>query len=278
MAFISADIRVFETADAITVKLYFPTDLPPFVGSRVRGVITLLHGMGNSCGEWMQFSAACRYAADNGFILIAPNAQNSFYHDMAAGAPWYTILTQLLPKQLHRIFKIPLEREKNYIAGLSMGGYGALRIGMSQPQQYAAIGSFSGATDLVGMAKECGDMPLVGPILQSAFGPKLDIPPQADLFVLAKELSHLPAEQQPRIYCSCGTSDTDHVNVYAQNQKFKAYAQSLPLSYHYEEWPGVHEWNFWDRSLAEFIGFIKQNDYGSKKCADWSSAKYQSTP
>ncbi|MDL2293227.1 esterase family protein [Ruminococcaceae bacterium OttesenSCG-928-D13] len=269
MAFISTEIKIYETATTVPVQLYFPTDLPATVGNKVKGVITLLHGMGNTPSDWMQFSAAPRYAADNGYILVAPDAQASFYADMACGTPWYTILTEYLPAQLGRIFKIPTEREMNYIAGLSMGGYGAMRIGLAHPERYAAIGSFSGCLDMRRMAEE-SHLPGAPPILAPVLGPNFDLPPELDVMELLKKVAELPADQQPKLYCTCGLQDTELPNVKQQNETFRALAESLPVTYAFREWQGVHEWNFWDRSLAEFIGYIQGSDYGARKRADWS--------
>ena len=271
MAFIQTDIKLPLIERTITTQLYFPTDLPESVGNKVKGVITLLHGLSNTGSDWMMMTAAARYAADNGYILIAPNADNSFYHDMRYGSPFYTAITELLPAQLRSIFKIPDEREKNFIAGLSMGGYGALRIGLSHPERYAACGSFSGSVDL-GMLMKIGK----GTIFETAFttplfGENASLPEQADLFSLAEKVAQLPKEQQPRIYCTVGKQDQGIPQIYTQNQNFRKAAEALPLEYTYEEWDGVHEWNFWDRSLAQFIGFIQNSEYGAKKCNDWTN-------
>lgn len=269
MSFITADIKIPETFDTLTTRLYFPTDLPAEVGNRVKGVITLLHGLGNSSADWMMMSAACRYAADNGYILIAPDAANSFYTNMAFGAPWYTILTELLPAQLQAIFKIPTARDINYIAGLSMGGYGAMRIGLSHPERYEAVASFSGALDIRAMA-EGAKPPLDLPFLKAVLGPELEIPDELDLLKLLEKLAALPAEQRPRLYTTCGLQDTEPPNVRKQTETFRAAAERLKVCCAYREWNGVHEWNFWDRCLAEFIGYIQSSDYGARKRGDWN--------
>lgn len=271
MAFITVETKVPEVGRSLTTRLYYPTDLPSDVGNEVKGVITLLHGYTGTGQDWMMMTAACRYAADNGYILIAPDADNSFYLDMAVGPPWYTIITQLLPKQLHSIFKIPTEREKNFIAGLSMGGYGALRIGLSNPDKYAAVASFSGALDLNEMAEAGKSIPQIAPLLLPVLGPNFIVPEEADLNLMLKSTAKLPKEKQPRIFATCGLKDHGMAQIYRQNQAFRKTAEALPLDFTYREWEGVHEWNFWDRSLAEFIGFIQGSSYADKKRADWAA-------
>ena len=215
------------------------------------------------------FTAACRYAADNGYILVCPAAENSFYHDMAYGPPWYTIISELLPQQLQQIFKIPTAREVNYIAGLSMGGYGAMRIGLSHPERYAAIGSFSGCLDLAMMAR-ASLTPGAPPVLLPVLGPQFELPPEADCLILAAQVAKLPKAEQPRILCTCGLQDTNLPFVLEQTRRFYKTALEARLDVHALEWDGVHEWNFWDRSLAEFIGFAQNNDYGKRKQTDWA--------
>ncbi len=271
MAFITADIKVPGMNRSIQTSLYFPTDLPDEVGNKVNGVITLLHGYGNAAQDWMTMTSAPRYAADNGYILVAPSAGNSFYMDMAFGDRWYTLLTGEFQQQLHRIFRLPEERDKNFIAGLSMGGYGALRIALANPGRYAACGSFSGCLDLKSMIAGMVESPINRSRAIALVGEELALPREADVFALTDEVSLLPAEQQPRVFCTCGEQDEDATRIRTQNIAYAGFAREELADFTYREWPGVHEFNFWDRSLAEFIGFLRGNDYAAKKRADWTA-------
>ena len=125
MAYVTCKLRSAELDRNVEIKLYFPCDLPVYVGAEMKGTLTLLHGYGNSGDDWTQMTAAARYAADNGLVLICPSCQNSFYQDTFRSA-WKTFVTEEMPLLLSRMFHFPREREKNFIAGLSMGGYGAL--------------------------------------------------------------------------------------------------------------------------------------------------------
>lgn len=148
MAYIDCKLKSQILGTTVGVKLYFPTDLPADVGCTVKGVLTLLHGYTNSGDDWMQMTAAPRYAADNGLVLVMPDCGNSFYQNMMHGGAYKTFVTEELPMLLGRMFKLPARREQNFIAGLSMGGYGALFLGLSRPDLYAGCASFSGAVDL----------------------------------------------------------------------------------------------------------------------------------
>ena len=143
MAYINARVRSILLQRTMNVDLYFPTDLPAEIVPKVTGAVTLLTGYGGSGADFMNWSAMPRYAADNGLILIAPDCDNSFYTDMAAGSPFFTYLTEELPRLLSGMFCLPQQREQNFIAGVSMGGYGALLAALTHPEKYAAAASLS---------------------------------------------------------------------------------------------------------------------------------------
>ncbi|MEG0485195.1 MAG: hypothetical protein RR576_07085, partial [Oscillospiraceae bacterium] len=107
MAFISCLLKSEVLQSTVDVKLYFPCDLPEYVGNKVKGVITLLHGYTGCGDDWLQMTAASRYAADNGLVLIAPSVGNCFYNDMAYGGAYFTFINEEMPLLLQKIFKYP---------------------------------------------------------------------------------------------------------------------------------------------------------------------------
>ncbi|MDR0400688.1 MAG: esterase family protein [Treponema sp.] len=256
MATIQASVFIPEVSRSVQVHLYFPTDSMA-ENAEARGVITLLHGFSGSGDDWVQLSAAGRYAYNKGYILICPSCDNSFYNNMRYGPPWYTILTEYLPARLAQIFKIPANREINYIAGLSMGGYGALRIALRNPGRYAAAASFSGALDIKKLVGLYGDNENANSLFTGIFGDDLSIPEDADLLKLAPKAAADSRTRRLRIFITCGKQDNLEHQVYAQNQNFLEAAKDTPLDITYREWDGSHEWQFWDRSLAEFIDFLE---------------------
>ena len=271
MAYIECKLNSEILETKVDVALYFPTDLPQEVGNEVKGVLTLLHGYTGCGADWMQMTSAARYAADNGFVLIMPSCTNSFYHDMAYGGAWKTFVTEEMPTQLRRMFHLPPQREKNFIAGLSMGGYGALYLGLSRLDLYAGCASFSGAVDVQSMityGEEFGVRTVFTPI----FGADLSVPDSSKLEVLAQRISALPAEQQPRILLTNGLQDIPVYSIKPQNDALHAILKTLPLAqYRRMEWDGVHEWNFWDRSLVYALDYFLENGYAAKKHSDWQA-------
>lgn len=271
MAYIDCRLSSEVLHSRVDVALYLPADLPAPAGGAARGVLTLLHGYTNSGDDWLQMSAAARYAADNGLALVCPSCQNSFYQDMAHGPAWKTFVTEELPQRLQAMFRLPAQRENNWIAGLSMGGYGALYLGLSRPDLYAGCASFSGAVDLARMLAHA-DVPGVREIFAPVFGEELRLPETSDIMALARRTSALPAAAQPKILLTNGLEDTEVYEIRQQNDTVHAVLRTLPLA-HYRrmQWPGVHEWNFWDRSLVYAIDYFLENGYAARKLSDWNT-------
>lgn len=269
MAYLECKLRSDLLCKRVDVSLFFPSDLPPEVGFESKATLTLLHGYTNCGADWLHMTAAARYAADNGLVLICPSCENSFYQDSQLGG-WKTFVTQEMPDLLSRMFHFPREREKNFIAGLSMGGYGALFLGLSRPDLYAGCASFSGVVDvqmlLDGMT---GDLRRQ---FEEAFRCENGIiAPDRSLYTLAQRVAALPKGQQPKILLTNGREDTEVYKVKEQNERLYEAMQALPLAQCKRmEWTGPHEWKVWDRSLVYAIDAFLENGYAAQKHADWT--------
>ncbi|MEG1932574.1 MAG: alpha/beta hydrolase-fold protein [Pygmaiobacter sp.] len=273
MAYINARIRSIVLQRTMEVDLYYPNDLPEDIVPTVRGVVTLLHGYNGCSADWFHFTSACRYAADNGLILVAPTCDNSFYQDMVYGGAFYTYLTEELPMLLGKMFRLPTAREQNFIAGLSMGGYGAMMIGMNHPERYAGIGCFSGAVDPQLMMEAVKKMPGATDMLVPAFGTELHVSAARSLYELAKKTAALSPKEQPKILVTVGKQDNDLYGIHYQNDALRAVLTKLPLAqYCHMEWEGNHEWKFWDRSLVYAVDYFLENGYAETKLRDWRCA------
>ena len=111
--------------------------------------------------------------------------------------------------------------------------------------------------------------PLVRGTFVPVFGEELLLPPERDLNELARRVALLPENERPRILCTCGNEDMEPYMIKPQNDFFASVMQDLPLAFSYQCWTGVHEWNFWDRSLVVAIDFFLHNGYAEKKLNDW---------
>src|SRR4051812_45298430 len=137
--------------------------------------LTLLHGLSDDHTIWMRRTSIERYAAARNLAVIMPAAGRSFYQDMASGARYWTYLTEELPAIMRSYFPIAAGRERNYAAGLSMAGSGALRRALAKPDQSAAAASLSGALDVARRCREAGRQGslLTKAELESMFGQEL---------------------------------------------------------------------------------------------------------
>jgi S-formylglutathione hydrolase FrmB len=180
-----------------------------------------------------------------------PNGDRSFYIDTAAGKRYGTFMLEELPATARAFFPLSDRREDAFVAGLSMGGYGAFRLALSRPDLFAAAGSFSGALDMAFVARHDPDPGRLAE-WRHVFGDLDRLPgSELDLFALAQRM---PATERKRLrlFQCCGTDDL----VYPGNVRFRDHARSAGLDLTYEEGPGGHEWGYWDRAIERFLGWI----------------------
>ena len=205
-------------------------------------VLYLLHGLSDDATAWTRYTSIERYALARDLCVVMPNGGRSFYVDMAQGARYYTYLSRELPLVVERAFG--MSRERNLIAGLSMGGYGAFRHALGRPEQFVAAGSFSGALNVrarVGHAIQEG-LQIYGTEMAQVFGTG----EENDVFRLLQQAD--PASLPP-LYQSCGLQD----GLLEENRTFCALAQQHGVNLTYREAPGSHEWAFWDSQIVQFL-------------------------
>lgn len=251
MAVFSGDIRSATLAMDTRLQVILPYDRPPEGQPFPCKVLYLLHGLGDNASTWCQRTCIERYARDWGIAVVMPEVQRSFYIDMAMGLRYGSYIAQELPALCARMFQLSPRREDTFIAGLSMGGYGALRCALSAPERFAACASFSGVVDIHYLLREHLDDTTVGQ-LKALFGNDLRVRPENDLRLLADKVCGRPRELRPRVFMTCGQQDF----LYDINLDIKAYFETLPLDFTFREWPGEHVWTFWDRSVQMALEFF----------------------
>ena len=106
-------------------------------------VLWLLHGGSDDDTIWMRRTSIERYVSELGLAVVMPQVQLSFYTDMAYGGKYGTFLMEELPQIARSLFPLSDAREENYVAGLSMGGYGAFKWALSKPDMFAAAAGLS---------------------------------------------------------------------------------------------------------------------------------------
>ncbi|MDR1704405.1 MAG: esterase family protein [Clostridiales bacterium] len=213
--------------------------------------VYLLHGIMANYTCWTRYTNIELYANRLGFAVIMPDAGRSFYADMRHGGRYFSFITEELPGIASRMFKIASGRQESFIAGLSMGGYGALRCALSFPENYAAAASFSGVCDITtprvdGLLADMDEIPAIWGTKAARNKARLEplIPSASDK--LNKINSRMP------LFMTCGLDD----GLLEANRAFvKLLKDPLPVTY--KEWPGGHDWVFWDRSAEMALEFFK---------------------
>jgi S-formylglutathione hydrolase FrmB len=207
-------------------------------------VLYLLHGQSDNHSAWVRRTNIDRYAEELGIAVIMPEVQRSFYTDMTYGLSYFTYIADELPRLCHQLFRVSDRREDMFIAGLSMGGYGAMKVALSRPERFAAAASFSGALNVRTF------FPTDNPEFIGITGGNL--PDKDDLFVLADQVAALGEASRPRLLMTCGLSDF----LYKSNLEFRNQLDKAGISYSYEEWEGDHNWVFWDTSVQKALAFF----------------------
>jgi putative tributyrin esterase len=205
-------------------------------------VLYLLHGLSDDDTTWTRRTSIERYVAPLGLAVVMPQVHRSFYADEAYGNQYWTFLSEELPAVVGRFFRLSSRREDTFVAGLSMGGYGALKWALRQPERFAAAASLSGALDLASRfpadqvtERVFGDGPVAG-----TGDDLLWLVDQADVAAL------------PRLYLACGTDDF----LYDENVRFRdaCRAKGVPLTVDFG--PGDHEWGYWDTKIQEVLAWL----------------------
>lgn len=260
MAFL--DVHAFSDALGLQVNFYVLLPQPAqrqigVAGGEARAkypVLWLLHGLSDDHTIWLRRTSIERYAAEKNLAIVMPAGGRSFYQDMPNGARYWTFLTEELPTLCQSWFPISAKREDNFVAGLSMGGYGAMRMALAKPERYAAGASLSGALDL---KKRLLDANKQGGRLSKAeligiFGEKLSVDgTDSDLFFLAQRVA-TSAEPKPKLFVCCGTEDS----LLGDNRGFHQHLDAMHYEHVYEEGPGSHEWGYWDANIQRVLAWL----------------------
>jgi putative tributyrin esterase len=206
-------------------------------------VLYLLHGLSDDDTAWTRFTSIERYAAARGLAVVMPQVHRSFYADEAHGMKFWTFLSEELPRTVESFFRVSTRRADTFVAGLSMGGYGAMKWALHQPERFAAAASLSGAMD-------------------AAYIQKFDLRPHmraltarvfADRTVKGsdEDLLHLltTVQDPPRLILRCGTEDP----LMAQNERFAAACEKQGIALDAKFGPGAHEWGYWDVQIQDVL-------------------------
>lgn len=214
----------------------------------------LLHGLSDDHTIWMRRTSIERYAAPLGIAVVMPAVHRSFYTDMVYGGAYETFMANELPALARSFFPLSEARDDNYIAGLSMGGYGAFKLALNYPEHYCAAASLSGALNLArGITEVPPDDPVTRDLINIFGQPPHNInDTKHDLLWAAKRLK-AEGKPFPRLYQCCGKQDF----LYRQNIAFRDFArkEELPLTWQ-EDQEYAHTWDYWDFRIQTVLEWM----------------------
>jgi putative tributyrin esterase len=245
---------VLELSTSMTVILPQATENQIGMTGRLREgvpVLYLLHGLSDDDTTWSRRTSIERNAAEKGLAVVMPQVHQSFYADMAHGLRFWTFLTEELPGLVDRFFRVSGRREDTFVAGLSMGGYGAMKWALREPGRFAAAASLSGALGL--SDRHGGNDAWFRRVLDTAFG---DEPIEGSGNDIGHLLRTADPAALPALYVGCGTEDF----LFHESVGFVETAQQggIPLTVSFG--PGEHEWDYWDREIQQVLDWLPLGD------------------
>ncbi|MGI5878354.1 MAG: alpha/beta hydrolase, partial [Christensenellales bacterium] len=254
MALLDIRFRSSTLQQATAVTVLLPEEREP---GFQWPVLLLLHGLSDDHTTWMRMTAIERYVRKLRLCVVMPSANRSFYTDMVHGNRYYSYISAELPRILHDMFPLSRRREDHFVAGLSMGGYGAFKLALNNPDQFSAAASMSGVLDMAHYFRSVSEK-----------GPREDIKRLAeDIFGSAESFVNSTSDLRrmaefaairgncPRLFMCCGTED----HLYDNNLRYLSLLQSLGLPVTYEEDPGyAHTWDYWDLKIQRVLEWLQE--------------------
>ena len=229
----------------------------PGVGIGDKGeykTLYLFHGLSGNRTDWMRRSSIERYAEKYSIAVVMPEVDRSWYSNTQYGANYFDFVAKELPEVCRGYFKgMSDKREDNFVAGLSMGGYGAAKVALTYPEKYAGFISLSGALDITRKNR-----PINFEEWQSIFNYNMETAMELegsehDLYALVRR-NHEKGIEFPKMYVWCGTEDDP--GLFENNKRFHALLNELGIEHVYKESEGDHSWHWWDMHIQDGLEFL----------------------
>ena len=212
----------------------------------------LLHGLMGNYTDWISGTRIQRWAEDAGLAVVMPSGDNSFYiPGMVANSDYGAFVGEELPRMMRSMFPLSHRREDTFVAGLSMGGFGAIRNGMKYAETFSRIAGLSSGIHLFepgGFFSIAGEHTVFGPIDEAARTDKSH-------YVVLEELEKRIAAgrvEAPTFYLSCGTKDP----LISTNITFRDRLRKDGFEVTWDDEPRGHDWDFWDSQIRKVIDWL----------------------
>ena len=254
MNFVSKYLFGSTDVNIVLPDLAYGQDPKEFYGSGKKyKVIWLLHGTFGDYSDWLRKSNAELYACEHDLVLVMPSAQNTNYTDwktFGLGYNVYSYLTEELMPMVYGWLPVSDKREDNFIAGLSMGGRGALEFAYNHPEKFQAAYIMSSVpTELNKPDPSSPFYQREINLINNAGGMEGYLASPLNVWDLTKKVSI--RDDMPQLTFACGDADP---LMYKNFLKFRDYAKECGLEAVFKEYEGFsHEWRFWDLCLQDAI-------------------------
>ena len=225
----------------------------------------LLHGTSDDQTIWHRRTSIERYVSDKRMAVVMMTTHLGAYTNQKYGFRYFDYVAKEVPEICARYFNLSRKREEKFIAGLSMGGYGALKIGLALPDEFSVVGGLSAGVDRLGhlpeamrKMKSIEEFRTMKDELDPRayanwmnfflnFGSPAEFAKSEDdnLFLVA-EKAKASGKKLPKLIIRCGTEDKLAIEP---NRRFKKHLDDLGIENDYAEFPGIHSWEFWDTHI-----------------------------
>ncbi len=220
--------------------------------------LILLHGLTGTDTDWMFGGVAQYMAMQYNLAIFMPTTGNSFYLDRGYdGGNFATFVGQELPEFISRTFGYCRDREDTMIAGLSMGGFGAIHTALSFPEMFSRCIALSSALRIHALAKDAGNEGVIPAQMAIDIFGDLEHIEESDKNpeVLYRKLKADGADI-PEMYLACGTEDS----LLESNREFVRFLENENANCVYEEGPGIHDWVFWNQYIQRGLEWALDDD------------------
>ena len=205
----------------------------------------LLHGLLGNYTDWISQTRIQKWAEEKNLAVVMPSGDNSFY--FRSRTPWNdyeTFIGKELVEMTRRMFPLSKKREDTFIAGLSMGGYGALRNGIVFSETFSCAAGLSSALHLFEDLSKEADIGLFDNFKAAS---KTSLNPKVAVKEMLKENRPVP-----KIYMSCGTQD----DLMKANEDFRDYLRKNKIDVTWDEEDYGHDWDFWDSQIKKVLDWL----------------------
>lgn len=212
----------------------------------------LYHGLTSDYSSWMRRTNIERYATEYNIAVVMPDVARSWYSNTQYGANYLTFVAEELPAVCRGYFRNMSEkREDNYVAGLSMGGYGALKVALHYPEAFGGCASLSGSLDITRKGRTV-NLPEWRSIFDFRMEEAAELEgTEHDLYAVARKNAETGVPF-PKLYLWCGTEDV----LIKANRLYRDLLTELEVEHRFEESEGDHSWPWWDLHIQDALRYL----------------------